>query len=363
MEGVEAPSDTAIRDRAASPGGLVLVSVLLPDADGKLGGGAWRSAVDGDPLDDERLALGLTDHDRAVPPLDHRDAVRAAYRAAGVRPADHADWLARTSPQLAYDFMLQAAEWRRRDVLRGVEAPSLSSRYDDERVLAAAIVAHATTDSIEARAARFVLLQAAVADLPEPDRPEHLWRSLLRMIGSAEADNFAWSMVRRNLSELPSVEPAGHDVLADMADRRGGLLAAQISDLALRAALRDGDVARVGFWWRRLRQARPLPRGVSTLHAERLADNERDLSGAVLARIGAASRWDDGLRRAAVVCLPHAHPLDVHLVGTGDGWESPTKPDGYLACTLSEASPPPPAGQRARLLVRQAGSPVPSAPG
>lgn len=331
------------------PSNPATISVRLPRPDGDLGSGLWTPPTD-DLLSDDALALGLTSVSKDVPGYDLVDITREIYRAVGFRPADHAAWLAKIDPDLAYDFLLQASEWRRRDALRGVARP-LPARFDDERSLAAAIETwapnHPTADN-----ARWALFQADVAGQPPEERAAAVWGGTMRIIERTKGNNFAWAVATRTLPEPPRLTPQDHEVLEAMADRRSGRIAGQIADLALRDALQNGDESRIRSWWDRLRSARPRLEGVAPVHRERAIENQAELTGPVLAATGEATRWDDGVRRAAVVCTAHAHDLDVRLSADASGWQAPERVDAYVACILGEARPAPPPGQQVTLIVR-----------
>ena len=336
------PDVPAPAPRYASEG-VVEVVATLPDAHGAVGASLWRRHGIKPVSDDEiSLGLGRAGSPRTPPDWEFTDGVHWFYDSIGFRPANHAELIAQIDPELAHAFLYQESNWRERDALRGLGPSDPVASYADQLRLA---------DALGDRG-RFYRLEAEVAATPEAERSQMLWDRSLELMAEGGFGWFGFAMATDMLVDLPEVNSHHHEIIAaHLATSRYNHTTATASDLMLRVALRDGDDAWAAFWWAQLQLCLPIPEGTHAGWTDVLQTNQDELAGVALARVGPASTWEDGLRRAAVMC-PYGEPLEAQIEVHGGAWTT-RQSHPFLECVLRTAEPLAPAGQRAQLVVVQ----------
>ncbi len=335
----------------ASPDEAVLVVATLPDEEGSTG----LSIVTWGPniLTDERMRSwrALRGLNPVLEP-DSRDGLRTLLDVLGGRPADWPELLVAISPELAGEGLLMEGEWRMRDVRRGVAPASAAELYANERRLANALV-NGAPGTIEANKARRELLWMEAGEAPESEREQVMWEGAIELIADGVPE--AGFMASGLITNPPRISLQDHGILAAACGTPNGSVAA--ADLMLRDALGRGDDDWVRFWWACLENASVPPDAENLEYWDWVSRNRAQLSGSVTVRLGEASTWEDGLRRAAVLCAEREVPVPFRAqLRFGDAWEvlEIDNPGPYTDCVLALAEPRPLESQRALLMVRAA---------
>ncbi len=340
---------------------IVRVVATLPSAKGDVGR-PFSEVLGLRSNGDERIRLGLARPGADRPPSDwsFSDNLHTGFDLLGIRPADSAEFLTSVSPTLAYDFLRMEGNWREDSERRRVAPADIDELYEEQRMLAEAIIAGSSPGSYEGRWARWSLLEAKVAATPQPERAQLIWDGAFELAEEASLGSFAVSVAIDSQPIPPAIQAHHHEVAAAVIGSKWGgfVTRLKISDYMLRDALRDGDQEWTGYWWSHVENTLPLPDGVWEGWEATALEVQAQLAGAVLAELDAAQTWQDGLRRAAVMCHLNNGPgtaLDLQIEQADGAWRplgaTLEAEQSYADCVLAQAIPLPPQGQRAHLIV------------
>ncbi len=305
-------------------------------------------------LDDEHVRLGIGMHIYVEP--EPRYYLQASILQEMIaRPSDRQ--LVAISPRVALIFSSWLVEWRC-DRVRWGDGLAIESEelFGPEVHMAQAIIDGAP-GSEQARWASLTLIQAAVAAAPEDQREQLLWDAMVSYLDVEQFEEpyqepglllFGLRSIRS-----PEIRPQDHATFARYFEQTWGRAPGfhgqqRLHDILIRDALEKGDVGWARYWWAWVEQGRKWRYG---------EENGAQLAGAVLALGDEAHTWEDGLRRAAVLCHKErrgvALEADISVVDGAWQVEAADRPGAFLDCTLDAASPMAPEGQRARLVVVQ----------
>ncbi len=347
------PPEVRVPEAPLEPTEEEIVVVTLPRPNRGIGTSLAQVQRAGWPVSDERLRLTVAPWDDLppVPDPDLIDDLRFVLDILGTRPADSAEVLARISPALAMSGLHWEAEWRQRDVLRGLAPGPADRLFARERRLAEAILSTAAPESPESRGAAMWLMQCDMAEAPVGEREQAVWESVVR---NFEHDPPGARFFIEQFVGSPDIQLEDHTVFAGKVQGHPA-----IADLMLRDALRDGDDAWARYWWAELQNSSVYPEGASMGYWGAVLENRDQLAGFVNARLDQpALTWQDGLRRSAVRCDDRGEgtPLSARIHFRQGAWQALEldQPGAFADCLLSGADPLPREGQRAQLVVIRA---------